>query len=234
MRGARVSRGRCRGAGGKRAALLAVIVLALTAPVPPAAAQPKGPPTREEARRDIGQPDVEARRQAAAWLGDIGTMADAPLLLRALKDDDEVVRALAESSLWHVWSRSGDAQVDALFQTGVQQMAHGAPDEAIRTFSEIIRRKPEFAEGWNKRATVYYMVGEFEKSLHDCDEVIKRNPTHWGVLSGYGQIYLALDKPERALEYFERALAINPNLTGVEAAVAELQKLIGEKRKGTI
>jgi len=234
MFGTTASRRARRVAGGSRAALLAAAVLALAAPALPGAAQPKTPPTREEARRDIAKPDAEARRQAAAWFGEIGTMADAPLLLKALKDDDEVVRALAEGSLWHVWSRSGDAQVDALFQTGVRQMTEGAPDDAIQTFSEIIRRKPEFAEGWNKRATVYYMVGEFDKSLHDCDEVIKRNPTHWGVLSGYGQIYLALDKPERALEYFERALAINPNLKGVEAAVVELRKLIVEKRKGTI
>ena len=77
-------------------------------------------------------------------------------------------------------------------------------------------------------------MGEYDKSLRDCDEVIKRNPQHWGVLAGYGQIYLALDKPELALEYFERALKINPNLSRVEAAVTELRRLIIEKRKGTI
>ncbi len=177
---------------------------------------------------------MEARRQAAASLGDLGTTPDVPALLQALRDEDEVVRALAENSLWQVWSRSGDPQIDALFQVGVEQMAHGAAQAAIQTFSTIIQKKPDFAEGWNKRATIYYLVGEYEKSLRDCDEVIKRNPQHWGVLAGYGQIYLALDKPELALEYFQRALKVNPNLRRVEAAVAELKRLIIEKRKGTI
>jgi tetratricopeptide (TPR) repeat protein len=161
-------------------------------------------------------------------------MADAPALVRALRDGDPGVRSLAENSLWEVWSRSGDPQIDALFQLGVEQMTQGAPQAAIQTFTTIIEKKPDFAEGWNKRATVYYLTGEYEKSLKDCDEVIKRNPQHWGALAGYGQIYLALGKPEQALEYFQRALAVNPNLERVEAAVEELKRLIVEKRKGTI
>src|SRR5205823_6190534 len=83
-------------------------------------------------------------------------------------------------------------------------------------------RRPEFAEGWNKRATVYYLLGEYAKSLADCDEVLKRNPYHFGALSGYGMIYLQLDQPTRALEYFERALAVNPNLSSVQEAADKL------------
>ena len=124
--------------------------------------------------------------------------------------------------------------IRALFRLGVEQMSQGAAPSAIETFTTIIQKKPDFAEGWNKRATIYYLVGEYEKSLRDCDEVVKRNPQHWGVLAGYGQIYLALDKPELALDYFQRALKVNPNLQRVEAAVAELKRLIIEKRKGTI
>ena len=96
-------------------------------------------------------------------------------------------------------------------------------DGAIDTFSAIITKKPDFAEGWNKRATVYYLIGEYEKSLADCDEVVKRNPYHFGALSGYGQIYMQLDQPERALDYFERALDVNPNLRQVEVASSELR-----------
>jgi tetratricopeptide (TPR) repeat protein len=209
------------------------LLLALILGAVPAAAQ--APPlTHEQALDKITKGDVEARRQAAAWLGERGAMTDASALLKALHDDDQAVRALAEHSLWQVWSRSGDAQIDALFQRGVDLIQHGAADEAIQTFTTIIQRKPDFAEGWNKRATIYYLVGEYEKSLKDCDEVVKRNPQHWGVLAGYGQIYLALDKPELALEYFQRALKVNPNLRSVEAAVEELKQVIIEKRKGTI
>src|SRR5439155_1570724 len=91
------------------------------------------------------------------------------VLRQALRDEDEVVRALAENSLWQVWSRSGDPQIDALFRLGVEQMSEGAAPAAIQTFTSIIEKKPEFAEGWNKRATIYYLVGEYDKSLRDCD-----------------------------------------------------------------
>ena len=157
-----------------------------------------------------------------------------PALFKTLRDQDDLVRALSENSIWQVWSRSGDPKVDGLFAVGVEHMNHGQGQAAIDTFSEIIRLKPDFAEGWNKRATVYFLIGDYDKSLHDCDEVVKRNPQHWGALSGYGQIYLQLDKPERALEYFERALKVNPNLQSVEAATRELRRQLFEKRKGTI
>ena len=213
----------------KRAPIVLVLVLSAVAT---AAASP--PLTREQALAALAKPEVEARREAAAWLGDLGVMADTTRLVRALRDLDDVVRTLAERSLWRIWSRSGDPEVDALFTEGVEEMQHGAAPAAIQTFTTIIEKKPDFAEGWNKRATVYYLEGEYQKSLRDCDEVLKRNPDHFGALAGYGQIYLALGEPERALDYFQRALRVNPNLGGVEAAVAELKRLIIEKRKGII
>jgi tetratricopeptide (TPR) repeat protein len=133
-----------------------------------------------------------------------------------------------------VWSRSGDAEVDALFALGVEQMSLRQGPAAVAIFTRVIERKPEFAEGWNKRATVYYLMGEYDKSLHDCDEVMKRNPVHFGALSGYGQIYLQLGKPERALPYFERALAVNPNMEQVEQVIEQLKALLAQKRKDSI
>jgi len=194
----------------------------------------KPPVTREQALADLAKPDAEARRRAAAWLGELGAMADAPALVRALRDNDDLVRSLAEHSLWQLWSRSGDPEIDALFQQGVEQMNQGDADQAIATFSAIIKKKPDFAEGWNKRATIYFLIGEYDKSLRDCDEVVKRNPDHFGVLAGYGQIYLQLDQYERALDYFQRALKVNPNMHQVEATVEQLKRVIAEKRKDTI
>ncbi|WP_410960860.1 hypothetical protein, partial [Salmonella sp. SAL4360] len=75
------------------------------------------------------------------------------------------MRALAESAAWAVWSRSGDAEVDRLFAIGVEQLGQRALDAAVDTFSQVIRRRPEFAEGWNKRATVYFLLGEYPRSL---------------------------------------------------------------------
>ena len=212
------------------AALAATLLLSAAA----VAAEPAPPLTREQALERLARGDVESRRQAAGWLGEQGIMADVPGLVQALRDRDEVVRGLAESALWQVWSRSGDAEVDALFALGVDQMSQRAPRAAIETFTRIIEKKPDFAEGWNKRATIYYLIGEYEKSLKDCDEVMTRNPSHFGALAGYGQIYLQLGKPERALEYFQRALDVNPNMEQVEAAVEQLKALVIQKRRGTI
>ena len=161
-------------------------------------------------------------------------MADLPVLARALRDSDPIVRRFTESAMWQVWSRSGEETVDRLFATGVEQMTRRQLDAAITTFSQVIGRKPEFAEAWNKRATAYFMVGDYPKSLTDCDEVMRRNPYHWGALSGYGMIYMQLNQPSRALEYFERALAVNPNLFRVEDTIEELKALVIQRRKDSI
>ena len=214
-------------------AVAMAVALGLTL-VASSSAQDKPRPTREQALRDLTSPDVEARRLATAWLGELATPDDLPALFRQLRDSDDLVRALTENSIWQTWSRSGDAKVDALFKVGVEQMNQGRTEAAIDTFTEIIRRKPDFAEGWNKRATIYFLVGDYDKSLADCDEVIKRNPQHWGALAGYGQIYVQLDRPEEALTYFQRALAVNPNLQNVENTIQQLKQVVIEKRRGTI
>ena len=192
-------------------------------------------PTREEALRALADTrSADSRRQGVRALAETGLMADLPQLAVALRDTDPLVRELAEGAMWQVWSRSGDATIDRLFETGVAQMQASQGEEAVETFSEIIRRRPDFAEGWNKRATVYYMRGEYQKSLADCDEVMKRNPYHFGALSGYGMIYIELDQPATALQYFERALAVNPNLESTRRYIERLKTLLIQRRKDTI
>ena len=209
-----------------RAALALLLVLAAA----PAMAGP-----REDALAALAdRGDVEARRRAAAALAEAGTMADAPALQRALRDPDARVRELAERALWEVWSRSGNEDIDHLLRAGIVEMQHGQLEASIDTFSEVIRRRPDFAEGWNKRATVYYLVGEYRKSAADCDEVLKRNPAHFGALSGYGMIWLRLDEPARALERFEQALAVNPNLDSVRETIEALRALLIQQRRNAI
>ena len=217
-----------------RAGAALAVLLGLSLLASGAAAQDKSPLTREQALADIKKPDLETRRRATAWLGEVGVIADAPVLIGALSDRDEVVRTLAEHSVWQVWGRSGDAEADGLLQVGIEEMNRGDGPAAVETFTKAIQRKPDFAEAWNKRATVYFLMGEHEKSLKDCDEVMKRNPAHFGALAGYGQIYLQLDQPERALIYFRRALQVNPNMRGVQQVIPQLEQLLTERRKGTI
>jgi len=178
--------------------------------------------------------DVDARRQAVRTLADAGTMADVPRLVKALRDPDDAVRMLADQALWEIWSRSGNPEIARLFETGTHALTEGRWADAVAAFTRIIERDPDFAEGWNKRATAYYLMAEYQKSLKDCDEVIKRNPLHYGALSGYGMIYVQLDQPARALEYFERALAVNPNMDGVRDTVETLKDLLLQQRKNSI
>lgn len=211
---------------GARALALAALLLIAPAPVHA---------DRARDLADLGdRTSVEARQRGARALGQSGTMGDLPALVRALHETDPAVRAFSETSMWEIWSRSGDEEVDRLFAVGVEQMSAREAEAALETFSRIIGRRPDFAEGWNKRATIYYLLGEYERSLADCAEVMKRNPYHFGALSGYGMIFMRLGEPETALGYFERALAINPNLPRVEEAAQVLRRLLVEKRKGTI
>jgi tetratricopeptide (TPR) repeat protein len=217
-----------------RPGIALALLLGLTGLVAGVSAQDRSPLTREQALADMKEPDLETRRRATAWLGEVGILADAPVLIGALTDADEVVRTLAEHSVWQVWGRSGDTEADDLLQAGIEQMSRGDGPAAVETFTKAIQRKPDFAEAWNKRATVYFLMGQHEQSLKDCDEVMKRNPAHFGALAGYGQIYLQLDQPERALGYFRRALRVNPNMRGVQQIIPQLEQLLAERRKGTI
>lgn len=215
-----------------RFVLCAVVVASLAPAVPATGATLRV--SRDRAVAGLRNPKAAERQRAAMNLAIVGRMQDVPVLLSALRDRDRQVREMAERAVWAIWSRSGNAKVDELFKRGVEQMNEDRFDEAIATFTRIIALRPDFAEGWNKRATAYYLAGDYRRSLKDCDEVLRRNPVHFGALAGYGQIYVRLDRPEKALEYFRRALAVNPNLEGVADAVEELQTLLAERRRNTI
>ncbi len=175
--------------------------------------------------------DPEARAAACNALAQVGRQEDVGVLQARLIDDDEEVRAVAEAAIWAIWSRYGDKATDKLFTRGVAQMREGDLQEALTTFSEIIAAKPDFTEAWNKRATIYFLLGDDVSSLKDCDEVLKRNPQHFGVLAGYGQIYLRNGDLPRALDYFERADAVNPNMPGVRASIEVLRERIGKRAR---
>ena len=192
------------------------------------------PKNRAEAVAAIEDVVAERRAEAVAWIANHGRMADQPLLVKRLRDDDEFVRGFAEQGLWRLWSRSGDAEIDRLMAGGIERMQESRFKEALAAFSEIIRRRPAFAEGWNKRATAHYLAGNLRRSLADCDEVMKRNPFHFGALSGYGQIHFQLGDYEKALLYWRRALEVNPNMPGVEANIGGIEELLKEKKGRTI
>jgi len=204
-------------------------VLAATLTVGAADAFP-APATREEALAALDDPQTERRAEGVVWIANHGGMPDQPLLLKRLRDESSFVREFAERGLWLLWARSGEADIDRLMAAGVEQMGAGRHREAVATFTEVIRRKPDFAEGWNKRATVHYLAGDYRKSLADCGEVVKRNPSHFGALSGYGQVYFRLEDYDQAIRWWKRALEVNPNMTGVEINIKGTEELVKKKR----
>ncbi len=210
---------------------MVLLVAALTAVAP--AAFPEPPKSRAEALAALKNTDAATRAEAVVWIANRGGMADAALLHERLRDESAFVRSFAEQGLWLLWTRSGDAAIDRQMARATEDMQAGSYAEAIAALSQVIQKKPEFAEGWNRRATVYYLAGEFRKSIADCDEVLKRNPRHFGALSGMGEIHLQLDQPEEALAWFRRALEVNPNMLGVEMNIKQIEDLLARKRRST-
>jgi tetratricopeptide (TPR) repeat protein len=207
---------------------IVLLAAALTLAAP--AAFPEPPKGRAEALAGLASSETTARLEAIVWFANHGATADTAPLDALLRDDNALVRDYAEQGLWALWSRSGDAAVDALMARGVQEMDEQDYKAAIASFSDIVRRKPEFTEGWNKRATVYYLAGEYRKSIADCAEVLKRNPRHFGALSGLGLIYTRLERYDDALAWSRKALDVNPNMLGVEMNIKSIERLLAEKR----
>ena len=207
--------------------VLLAAVLTMAAP----AAFPAPPKSRAEALAALKNADTATRAEAVVWIANRGSMADAPLLHERLRDESAFVRGFAEQGLWLLWTRSGDAQIDGLMAQATEEMQAARYGEAIKLLNQVVEKKPAFAEGWNRRATVYYLAGELQRSIADCDEVLKRNPGHFGALSGLGQIYLQLDDEESALKWLRRALDVNPNMLSVEMTIKMLEERLRERSR---
>jgi len=210
-----------------------IVLLAGLLTLAAAPAFPEPPKSRAAALAALASAETAARMEAIVWLANYGAMTDAPLLHERLRDESALVREYAEDGLWALWSRSGDGAIDKLMARGVDEMQAGNHKAAIATFSEVVKRKPEFAEGWNKRATVHYLAGDYKRSIADCDQVLKRNPGHFGALSGLGQIYYQLERYDESLAWFRKALEVNPNMVGVELNIKGIERLLQERRTRT-
>lgn len=130
-------------------------------------------------------------------------------------------------AIWLEWSKSGSPAMDLLLKRGQQAMAAGQPGLAIEHFTALIDHAPEFAEGYNARATAYFQTGDLGPSVSDIARTLSLNPRHFGALSGLGMIFEELGEPEKALEVYKAALAINPHLTDVRDAVKRLETSLG-------
>lgn len=135
-----------------------------------------------------------------------------------------------EQAIWSIWLDSGSPTVDLLMQRSVRALNERRMDEALGLLTTIVELEPEYAEGWNKRATALFLIGRYEASLADCDKVLELEPRHFGALAGIGMINVRLDNDEAAYEAYKRALEVNPNLPGPQQEVKRLEPLVEGER----
>jgi tetratricopeptide (TPR) repeat protein len=206
--------------------LLAVFALTVAGLITsPAWAQSASNLSRSDAINGLSSKEPLQRLNGLAAMAEIGLATDADKVVPLLSDAEPELRQMAAVTIWQVWSRTGDKMIDAQFQEGVKLMQAAKLDAAVSVFSTLIKKRPDFAEAWNKRATILFMQGQLEQSLQDCDEVMKRNPNHFGALSGKGQILIRQGKFKQAIEQLERAQKINPSLEGTEEMIEQIKAL---------
>lgn len=142
--------------------------------------------------------------------------------LQAVADPAEA--ELIELKIWSIWMSSDDPEVNIRLAHGVERMNMGDYKTALTAFDAIVAMAPDFAEGWNKRATVLYLMGDYAASMKDVDRTLALEPRHFGALSGLGLINVGLGDDEAALDAFERALAVNPHMPGARSNAEMLRE----------
>jgi tetratricopeptide (TPR) repeat protein len=134
-----------------------------------------------------------------------------------------------ENEIAHIWSQTPDTESQQLMEKGLTLMAEDEDEAALKAFDALIAHAPDFAEGWNKRATVEFLLGDYPASIGDIAHTLKLEPRHFGALAGLGEVELALGNKEAALNAFDQALAIDPHLGDVAEMADNLKKELAGK-----
>ena len=142
---------------------------------------------------------------------------------------DHVAAQSAEAAIWGIWYEHEDHAIEQLMFKSRAAMDRRDFRSALRSIDQVIALAPDFAEGWNLRATLYYLMGNYKASLADIKETLAREPRHFGALSGRGLVYSQLDEPELALESFEEALAVNPQMPGPRINAEAIRKELEDR-----
>ena len=130
--------------------------------------------------------------------------------------------------LWREWTSAHEnSDEEALMSEGLVAMSEGNLDRAENIFTKLIEANPSFTEAWNKRATLRFMLWDFEGSLRDVEKVLTLEPRHFGALSGLGMIHLRLGDPERALKAYEALVNIFPSNADAVQKIITLKNYLG-------
>ena len=132
------------------------------------------------------------------------------------------------SKIWDIWLKSDDVSIDRDFQIALSLMKKFQYKQSIIFFSRVIEKKPDFAEAWNKRATAYYLIGDYEKSISDINYTLILEPRHFGAMDGLALIFIKSKKYSQALEIYREILKILPYSRNIKSKIKILEEIISK------
>ena len=148
-------------------------------------------------------------------------------LFNDLKINNFSLASGVEKKIWKIWSTHPNSKdLTMMLTIGSDHVNNQKLEKAIEIFSEVINLDPAWAEAWNKRATVYYMIGEFEKSQADINKVLELENRHFGALAGQGLVNIELENYEKAIKSYQQAQEIYPSMQSPKIMIEKIKKLI--------
>ena len=151
-------------------------------------------------------------------------------LFNDLKNENYLIASEVEQEIWKIWStHPKDDDLTSLLAEGTNFVNINRFNSAINIFTEVINLDPSWAEAWNKRATVLYLVGEYQKSQNDIDKVLKLEKRHFGALAGQGLVNIQLENYEKAIKSYEKAREIYPSMKSPNIMIDEIKEMIKKK-----
>ena len=133
-----------------------------------------------------------------------------------------------QNGIRQLWLTTSEQTLDKHLEAGMRALAAGSYTQAIAEFTALIALQPAYAEGWNKRATAYYLRGEYRASLADVRETLRREPRHFGALAGWANMLRTLADNQGALRILLRLEALCPHWPGLQSQLRELREQLGE------
>ena len=204
-----------------------VVASALLLAASPSLAQTQGSGDEAETLPPISGDPVEIGRAPDR---EITREDELDALFELLADRENQNWESVQAQIRNIWNRSGSASMDLLARRADKAMEDEDFDTALVHLNDLTRLAPDFAEGWNKRATVYFLQGEYGRSLDDIARTLRLEPRHFGALSGLGIILDRIGDSRGALEAYRRADKLHPNLPGVEEGIKKLTPEVDGQR----
>jgi tetratricopeptide (TPR) repeat protein len=196
---------------------LTALLLAATVAAAPSLALAQDPPKQPKKPPEAAGKLPKVDKRGLDFL--FGALKAAP---------DEASAKHVEARIWALWMQTPSDTAALLMQRAKAAMDAHQIDLALKLLDAVVKLRPDYIEGWNRRATLFYLKNDYAHSLEDIEQVLSREPRHFGALAGLGMIMQDIGDEKRALDAFRKALAVNPHLD----KVPELVKTLSEKVEG--